>query len=329
MKRLLILLMLLCFIVPLAGCSFSDKDDIQIKLSSQEREIVLNAGEKAEYYINIENKPSSFSEKNIVAVCENEAVAKITYRFILWDSELHYYIEGVSQGETFIYFKTDNIQTEKLKVTVNEPFKQETVPVVTEPVVQLAQSYQLINAISIYEGETSQRYSFSLSQFSGYGKDSIEIVTDNSSVAAIMCDFLSSEDYIYFNVMGINEGSCTIYAKTKDGALKTEAITVNVIKDQSKTTTQAETTTEVETTTETEAAASVVTTTEIQASENVVATTEATTTGATVADKNRTVYITPTGSKYHYKETCAGKNAISASLSNVQQTHEPCKKCAH
>lgn len=42
-----------------------------------------------------------------------------------------------------------------------------------------------------------------------------------------------------------------------------------------------------------------------------------------------TVYITPTGSKYHYRASCAGRNAISTSLSSaISRGYDPCKKCA-
>ena len=43
---------------------------------------------------------------------------------------------------------------------------------------------------------------------------------------------------------------------------------------------------------------------------------------------SRTVYITPTGAKYHYSKSCAGKNAIETSLESARQSYDPCKKCA-
>lgn len=43
----------------------------------------------------------------------------------------------------------------------------------------------------------------------------------------------------------------------------------------------------------------------------------------------RLVYITPTGEKYHYRDTCAGKNAKPAYTSQVINDYGPCKKCVH
>lgn len=48
----------------------------------------------------------------------------------------------------------------------------------------------------------------------------------------------------------------------------------------------------------------------------------------TTIDNSEKVYITPTGSKYHYSKECAGKNAIERSLDSVKNSYGPCKKCA-
>ncbi len=40
------------------------------------------------------------------------------------------------------------------------------------------------------------------------------------------------------------------------------------------------------------------------------------------------VYITPTGSKYHYSASCAGSNAIETTLEDARRYYDPCHKCA-
>ena len=41
------------------------------------------------------------------------------------------------------------------------------------------------------------------------------------------------------------------------------------------------------------------------------------------------VYITPYGERYHYKASCAGKNAMETNLSDAQNSgYTPCQKCA-
>lgn len=41
-----------------------------------------------------------------------------------------------------------------------------------------------------------------------------------------------------------------------------------------------------------------------------------------------TVYITPTGKRYHYSKSCAGKNGSSVTISKAKSSgYTPCKKC--
>lgn len=48
-----------------------------------------------------------------------------------------------------------------------------------------------------------------------------------------------------------------------------------------------------------------------------------------ITDSSRTVYITPTGKRYHYRSTCGGKNSTSTTLNNAKARGlTPCKKCA-
>lgn len=44
----------------------------------------------------------------------------------------------------------------------------------------------------------------------------------------------------------------------------------------------------------------------------------------------QTVYITPSGKKYHYLSTCGGKNSKPIDLDSAKSSgYEPCKKCVH
>ncbi len=47
----------------------------------------------------------------------------------------------------------------------------------------------------------------------------------------------------------------------------------------------------------------------------------------TPVDNSRTVYITPTGKKYHYSRSCAGNNAIETTEDSAKYSYDPCKKC--
>lgn len=105
-------------------------------------------------------------------------------------------------------------------------------------------------------------------------------------------------------------GTTTMHIETIDGVIKSNEITVEVIGERA-------TLVDMEDETETTETTTRETTTE-----------ETTTEEETTKDTSRTVYITPTGEKYHYSKSCAGDNAIETSLDEVKDTYQPCKKCA-
>lgn len=51
--------------------------------------------------------------------------------------------------------------------------------------------------------------------------------------------------------------------------------------------------------------------------------------GASSTTNSQTVYVTPTGKRYHLSPTCGGKNSKATTLSNAKSMGlTPCKKCA-
>lgn len=46
-----------------------------------------------------------------------------------------------------------------------------------------------------------------------------------------------------------------------------------------------------------------------------------------VEKAEKIVYITPTGKRYHYKKTCAGKNAKEITLIKASKKYTGCQKC--
>ena len=52
-------------------------------------------------------------------------------------------------------------------------------------------------------------------------------------------------------------------------------------------------------------------------------------TSSSSTQNSQTVYVTPTGKRYHLKATCGGKNSRATTLSNAKSMGlTPCKKCA-
>lgn len=90
-------------------------------------------------------------------------------------------------------------------------------------------------------------------------------------------------------ITSVSYGEAYIYVQTQDGSVKSEKLKVIVSEPKP----------------------------EIEASEP----------ETTVQNKSRTVYTTPTGKKYHYSQSCAGKNAIPTTEETAKASYGACKKC--
>ena len=341
MKKLSVCVLLIFICFAFAGCEsinkMLSKDESVFELYNQGGDITLQCGEKLDYTIKLTKQTEDFLPESIETVCEDEGVARITYRFILWDSELHYYIEGVSSGETYIYFKTRDgvLQTEKVKVTVSDTMVSNTSQ------VPLQSSVELIGGIAVKMGETSNRFSVSLAELNGFSKDDIEIVSTDTSVVVVLCDYLSSNECVFFTVTGVAPGEAYIYLRSKDGKVTSNKVKVEVLPNATQevindTTIETVSTSQitVETTTESVSVQESTTETAVpSASETTVITTSETTTNEATTKMsltdNTTVYVSPSGTKYHYKQTCAGKNAQAVSYGSIKDEKQPCKKCVH
>ncbi len=334
MKKLSVCVLLIFICFAFTGCEsinkMLSKDESVFELYNQGGDITLQCGEKLDYTIKLTKQTEDFLPDSIETVCEDEGVARITYRFILWDSELHYYIEGVSKGETYICFKTNDgaLQTEKIKVIVAEEDKQNTTDAFTQS------KSSLIDGVILQIGEVSSKFGVSMSNFDGITKDDIEIVSADTSVITVQSDFLLSDDYVYFNVTGVSQGSTKALLKEKASDTVLCELHVDVLQNtseevaiesaglQKRTVETPESTTD-ETTAQT--ATSEAESTSVQES-----TTETTTSTTKAAiNEDTIVYITPSGTKYHYKQTCAGKNAMAVDFSSIKDEKQPCKKCVH
>lgn len=103
---------------------------------------------------------------------------------------------------------------------------------------------------------------------------------------------IKPSDDFSFTVSAVKSGTTYVYIKTKSGAVESKKLKVTV-KDDDTTHKQN------------------------------AATAENAPTKTSV-----TVYITPTGKRYHYSKSCAGKNAMARDLDAVTGSYTPCKKCA-
>ena len=123
-----------------------------------------------------------------------------------------------------------------------------------------------------------------------------------------------------------------------DEPIKIEAQdSIGLIKNEEEATTLSEevTTSTENTVTETTTVSENTTVTQFtdETTDNSTATTVISSTAASVqieqtkAPEGQTVYITPSGKRYHLSSTCGGKNSYSVSIDDIG-SRTPCQKCA-
>lgn len=157
------------------------------------------------------------------------------------------------------------------------------------------------------ENNDNENSYFKVTSNREFSVNAIEFISENPNIAAFTYDRTEYDKYVYFNIDAVGVGETYIYVQTKDKATTSEKIKV-VVKE--KETTTATTTSTTEKTTQ--------------------STTKITTTVQEVQEYSRTVYITPTGKRYHFSSSCGGKNSYAVSIESAKsQGLTPCQKCAN
>lgn len=174
-------------------------------------------------------------------------------------------------------------------------------------------------SVVLFCGE-KEEIGFSVSGNDDFSYEDVVFISEDEGIATAE---YSSEDIFgaYFTLEGVSEGKTVVYIQTNDGSIKSEKIEVTVLEKASETTEKEKEETEYNT----DEATVFYTETEEDTQEY---TDEYDYTQEEEEYAGPAVYITPTGKKYHYSASCAGKNAIERNLYDVEGAYDPCKKCA-
>lgn len=145
--------------------------------------------------------------------------------------------------------------------------------------------------LTLYDWQYDEDRSFEIESNESISEpqDILEFISENPEIATIEYD----EDAWISDrckIKKVSAGETYVYIQTKDGTVQSEKIKVIVEAEEPE-----------------------------EDEETVV---------DTPVDNSRTVYITPTGKKYHYSKSCAGSNAIETTEDSAKYSHDPCKKCA-
>lgn len=188
--------------------------------------------------------------------------------------------------------------------------------------------------ITIYKGEMLQAEIHQQKSDDTIKINDFKFIVDKPDIATVTGMNVKTENgktILEILIKGLKIGETEFYVETSDGSAKSSSIKIYVVDNIKETTTELTT----ETTTETTTTPTTITTTQKPSNNKSTKennTSKKTTTTKKTATKpnktGKTVYITPTGKKYHYSKDCAGKNAMKRDLSEVSNVYDPCKKCA-
>lgn len=162
--------------------------------------------------------------------------------------------------------------------------------------------------ITLAVGETAHDKFITVIFDNAFSASEIKFESSDKSVAEAKYTFTDRNRYVCFKVQAKSVGKAEIYFTADNGNIKSEKINVNVIEKNKPV--KAATVSHNEISGEASKATG----------KDNVSVTEA---------KDDTVYISPTGKRYHYLESCAGKNGSEVKKSEaISRGKTPCKKCA-
>lgn len=170
----------------------------------------------------------------------------------------------------------------------------------------------------------------------------IEFKSSNESIVKVEKDKENSKDNeIHVKIMPVGEGECVIYAQAGN-EIRSNEVSVKIVDNEriEKERAEAEQAKkEAEEKAKAEAAKAAQTTISSTSSSKSSKSTStassasktSSSTSQTSSNKSngQTVYVTPTGKRYHYSPSCGGKNSSATTLSNAKSRGlTPCQKCA-
>lgn len=128
----------------------------------------------------------------------------------------------------------------------------------------------------------------------------VELISTDESIATVQYEKIAGDIYVYYTIQAVAVGEAYVYFTADGGKVESEKIHVTVTPPKSA---------------------------ETEVGESAEGEFEETVPKTEASGDDRVVYVTKSGTKYHYSEGCAGKNATEIRLGEARLTKEPCKTC--
>lgn len=182
-------------------------------------------------------------------------------------------------------------------------------------------------SVEISEGDVLKDKYFTVNSSGAFTLSDISVENENPNVAAAELVEIKLESFVYYKITAKSEGTAKLHFKSGNGLAESETINVTVTKKQDMSSTEAKaSSSEIKTSASAGSKQSKSSNITSSKSKSTVSTKSK---SNNTARTGNTVYVTPKGKKYHYLESCGGKNSTATSLEQAKaQGKEPCKKCA-
>lgn len=155
-----------------------------------------------------------------------------------------------------------------------------------------------------------------------FNKDDVVFVSKNPEIATITAG-TETTGALWYKVEGVSPGETEIYAQSADGLIKTDPLKVEVGGQSSSELENSSSEPLEQSSSESASSAN-----EADVESQIVDSQEPVEEASSDPDDNITVYVTPSGQKYHDDPDCAGKNARAISLSDAKRRgYGPCGTC--
>ena len=294
LKKLLSIVLAVSFIFLLSACEEPVKSETGIKSLSLE-----DLSDK-EFYVGVKYGSyelsvicyNEYDENSINLVIEDDTIIDVTYKYTdtIWFTGYEFDINCLKPGTTSFYFET-----------IDSIIKSDTFEITVKENVTSV-SFDETDDITIYSWQDNESIEFDYESAHSITEihNVFSFVSENPDVVNFRYDYDGSIFSDYGIITPVNPGETYIYIQTLDGSIKSQKIKVIVPGEEP----------EVE---------------DNDVDENI----EDNNYEEEPQENSVTVYITPTGKKYHYSSACAGKNAMERDLSDVEGSYGPCKKCAY
>lgn len=178
--------------------------------------------------------------------------------------------------------------------------------------------------IILNEGEKSDENYFEVIAENGFSPSDILLVSEDESVAVAKYSFTDRNRYVCFSVTGVSEGETDIYFVSEKYGVLSGKITVTVRPEEIVTEALNVPYSYAPDDFSDEQG-------DITENDNPSDKTQTEINEEPSAEPQRgdTVWVAPTGKRYHYVKSCAGKNGFKVKKSEaISSGKTPCKKCA-